>query len=581
MLGNLCIIGEKIGMKLKIRIILLVVVPVALVGITALILSAWQINSNVTSESYSGMEASAMAIERIFDYASEGDYKVSGNELWKGDLNISNNIQMIDDIKEETGLDVTVFMGDTRYLTTISDESGKRQVGTKASDEVVQSVIKNGETYCSNKVDIFGERYICVYVPVTQPGGTTPVGMIFVGQRYSNVEDKIERGSQISGIPVILILIISVSIVAYNSNMLVNAIRDGISFLNTLASGKIGRKLPAKYSTRNDEIGEMCRSIQAVDSKLENIVSQLQKQCIILDASSSTCFQTADGVRESVEQISASMQEVASSTMVQAREADDVDKNMGRMGGMIENTTKQVNSMSIEANNMNNASESVKSTLKELSDSMKGVAVSVDEIARQTDQTHKSVQKINEITSIIAGIASQTNLLSLNASIEAARAGENGRGFAVVATEIQKLAEQSNESAMEIRKMLEELQNNSERSVQSMQQIKEIVQVQEDNLIKTNQEFNVLGAGIVKSSMGIKEINNESVSLDQARAQAINLVQNVSVASQDIAAHMEETTASVMNVTSMVGGLKDKAEELADIVKDIQNMVSIFEIEGR
>ena len=238
-------------------------------------------------------------------------------------------------------------------------------------------------------------------------------------------------------------------------------------------------------------------------------------------------------------------------------------------------------SMSIEANNMNNASESVKSTLKELSDSMKGVAVSVDEIARQTDQTHKSVQKINEITSIIAGIASQTNLLSLNASIEAARAGENGRGFAVVATEIQKLAEQSNESAMEIRKMLEELQNNSERSVQSMQQIKEIVQVQEDNLVKTNQEFNVLGAGIVKSSMGIKEINNESVSLDQARAQAINLVQNVSVASQDIAAHMEETTASVMNVTSMVGGLKDKAEELADIVKDIQNMVSIFEIEGR
>ena len=138
-------------MKLKIRIILLVVVPVALVGITALILSAWQINSNVTSESYSGMEASAMAIERIFDYASEGDYKVSGNELWKGDLNISNNIQMIDDIKEETGLDVTVFMGDTRYLTTISDESGKRQVGTKASDEVVQSVIKNGETYCHSK----------------------------------------------------------------------------------------------------------------------------------------------------------------------------------------------------------------------------------------------------------------------------------------------------------------------------------------------------------------------------------------------------------------------------------------------
>lgn len=565
-------------MKLKLRIILLVIVPVVLVGATALVLSAWQISTNVTEQAYSGMEASAMSIKNIFDFASEGKYYVSDGQLWKGDLNISDNISMLDDIKEQTGLDVTVFVGDTRILTTITDEEGNRQIGTKASDIVVEEVLKNGNTYGDSNVDILGNRYISLYIPVMQPGENTPVGMIFVGQDYSVVEDRIEHGSQVSGIPVILILIVTIVFVSIYSNILVNAIREGISFLNVIASGKIGKKLPNDFLNRNDEIGDMCRSIQAVDDKFADIVSALQKQCVVLDASSNTCFQTADGVRESVEQISASMQEVASSTMEQARGADDVDKNMGRMGGMIENTTKQVNTMSAEANNMNKASESVKATLIELSESMKSVAASVGEIAAQTNQTHESVQKINEITSIIAGIASQTNLLSLNASIEAARAGENGRGFAVVATEIQKLAEQSNESAMEIRKMLEELQHNSEKSVYSMQQIKDIVQVQEENLVKTNQEFNVLGEGIVRSSIGIKEINSESVSLDAARAQAINLVQNVSVASQDIAAHMEETTASVVNVSNMVGGLKTQAEELAGIVKDIESMVSVFEI---
>ena len=77
----------------------------------------------------------------------------------------------------------------------------------------------------------------------------------------------------------------------------------------------------------------------------------------------------------------------------------------------------------------------------------------------------------------------------------------------------------------------------------------------------------------------IQEINKESIQLDEARGHVITLVQNVSNASQDIAAHMEETSAGVEEVSSMAVGLKDKAEELAEIVKDIEKMVSIFEIE--
>ena len=90
--------------------------------------------------------------------------------------------------------------------------------------------------------------------------------------------------------------------------------------------------------------------------------------------------------------------------------------------------------------------------------------------AEQTSLTNESVAKISTATDLITAIASQTNLLSLNASIEAARAGEYGRGFAVVASEIQQLSEQSNSAASEIRSMIANLNTNSSQTIEMIYQ---------------------------------------------------------------------------------------------------------------
>lgn len=104
--------------------------------------------------------------------------------------------------------------------------------------------------------------------------------------------------------------------------------------------------------------------------------------------------------------------------------------------------------------------------------------------------------KIRAAVDLITSIAEETNLLSLNASIEAARAGEQGRGFAVVAGQIQKLAEQSNESAGSIADIIGELLKDSENSVHIMEEVQEIMNEQQEKLQATRRQFMEVGDGI-------------------------------------------------------------------------------------
>lgn len=566
-------------MKLRTKIALMACLPVIVVGIIAVSIAASEMKKSITSEVFSGMEAAALSISNIFTFSASGDYNLVDGELWKGEeLNISQSHEIVDEIKSMTGLDVTVFYGDTRYLTSIKDDSGNRQVGTKASDVVVNEVLKKGNYYGDDNVKILGTRYLGYYIPITNEGSSTPVGMIFLGQDFYVMNKAIFDATVHTVVPILIFVALSALASIIISAKLVKVINNGISFLERLKNGDLGLSLPERLLARKDVLGDMSRSIQALDDKLINIISHIQEECAALNLSSATCLETSNAVLSSFEEINASVQEVAAATTTQAKESDDASSNIHRMGYMIENTTTHVNDISKISADMDSASSTAKDTLEELSKSMKSVESAVESISVQTDQTHESVQKINEVTEMIANIASQTNLLSLNASIEAARAGEHGKGFAVVAAEIQQLADQSNNSAMQIHEMLDELQSNSEQAVSSMNTVKEIVHVQSNKIKETHEIFTTLETGIFDSSKGIEKINYEAMSLDNARKETISQVENVSSASQDIASSMEQTAESVESVTSMVIGLKDQAESLKDIADNLEESISIFKL---
>lgn len=568
-------------MKLRSKIILLATLPAILLGVLVYFIASYQITKGIETEAYAGLQATVLSIGNIFERASDGEYRIDENGiLWKGDnLNISEALDIVDDIKKQTGFDVTVFYGDTRYLTSITNESGARQTGTKASDKVIQQVLNSGKEYYNNNTDILGERYICYYIPLKQSNSNEVVGMIFLGEKYSNVQGITSKATIELLISEILVLILAVVVSALYAKALVSAIDDGIEFVDRLKEGKLGAKMPQGLLTRKDAIGRMCRNIDALDGSLRNIMTGVKDHSNTLDEAARVCFTTIQKVLDSVEQIDKAIQEIAVTAGSQAQDAVMAGESVNVMGQMVENTSDNVDELSAVAGSMAQASSDAKSILNELNTSMVSVKKSVDIVFEQTNHTHDSVEQVSQMTEVITEIASQTNLLSLNASIEAARAGEQGRGFAVVATEIQKLAEQCNQAAVEIQKILEKLKADSEDSVSTMNDVREMIQVQEDKINNTNNVFETVDIDINQSVQGIDKISDSAKVLEQARNKTVGVVENMAAIAQENAASTQETAASVDEVTTMILKLKQKSQELQEIAKGLNIEVSIFTIE--
>ena len=203
----------------------------------------------------------------------------------------------------------------------------------------------------------------------------------------------------------------------------------------------------------------------------------------------------------------------------------------------------------------------------------------VELIATQTEATNVSAKEIGQAVEIITNIASQTNLLSLNASIEAARAGEAGRGFAVVASEIQKLAEQSNQSAVKIQHIIDGLTVESNKTVKIMEEVKNAVSDQENKIHETKSIFGTVRDGVAKSMDQINGISDESNALDVSKNKIVEVIESLSAVSEENAAATEETMASIEELTSMMLELASSANKLNELADNLENSVSVFKVE--
>ena len=174
---------------------------------------------------------------------------------------------------------------------------------------------------------------------------------------------------------------------------------------------------------------------------------------------------------------------------------------------------------------------------------------------------------------MIASIAEETNLLSLNASIEAARAGEQGKGFAVVASQIQKLAEQSNESASQIDEITNALISDSTKSVETIAQVRDIMNEQSEKMEKTDSMFRQVNMGVDHAMDSVNTITEKTELLNQSREKIIDVVQNLSAIAEENAASSQETSASITQVNTVVTDISDNASGLKDIAYHLENDV--------
>ncbi|MCI7790875.1 MAG: methyl-accepting chemotaxis protein, partial [Lachnospiraceae bacterium] len=452
-------------MKLRSKIVLLALLPAIIVSLIQYMSSTYQLEKGTMQATYEGMQATAVMANTLLDtLGNGGEYQIKDGDLYVGEVDLSLDTDFLDALKENSGYDVTVFYGDTRYLTTLVDGNGNRQINTKITGAPVTEVLNQGKEYENDNIDVLNTRYAGYYVPLYQTGTKDIIGMLFVGKNYQDVHKIVHDTKVYTGI-VTLFLTILISVIVYIiAYGLVKNISQGISYVSMIEEGHLGFKMEQKLLTRKDVIGDLCRSIKGLEKRLGTIINQVQEQCQVLNDTTSFSFKQTKEAISSVKQIDQNIQIIATNSTSQAQGAVSAGDSVSEMGNMIERTREQVDALTETTAAMSEASNHAKNILNELNENMSKVREAVQTVSKQTSQTHDSVQDVSKMTDVITNIANQTTLLSLNASIEAARAGEQGKGFAVVASEIQQLADQSNKAAAEIQETLHKLWEDSDSS---------------------------------------------------------------------------------------------------------------------
>ena len=569
-------------MKLRTKIMTISLLPVFMLGIGIFILSADRIANGIYNESYAGMQAAALAVRDIFEVGNQGEYHLDDNgDLWKGKtLNISQSDKIVEHIKETTGMDVSIFWGDTRILTSIKNETGEQQTQTKAPDAVVKKVLENGEYYQNNNLEILGTDYIVCYIPFYQEGkpDTSPVGMVFLGNPRIRVSKIINQIRLQMLIAILIVLFITGIIVTILIKHILHALSKSMCFLQKISKGDLTIEIDPSLLKRPDEVGMLGREIQKLHKELFAIVDILRQKSKQLGLESETLKYLSGNILAVMQGLDKSAQEMAISCTNQAEDAATAGADVTSMGEMIGNNTIEIRKMYDISNQIQAVSEQTMNEIQVLNEEMKRVNTSMNYLEQQTRLTKESADKINNATELIAAVANQTSLLSLNASIEAARAGDLGKGFGVVAAEIQKLSVQANEAVEDIRSIADNLTKNSNETIERMEEVQIIIEHQKQTIQKTGEVFKDVRTGICESAHNMGTDIHQSEEMEEVRTEIVAAVQNSASLAQENAASIQEVMASLESAYEEIHILSEQTNVLGDLSMQMKNSIEVFQI---
>ena len=164
------------------QLMMLCVIPLVVMVACVTVYAISTMRNMVRDATMEGLENLCKSVYAAYEALDPGAYRMEGETLYKGDYNVSENVNIIDSFVDGSAADVTLFYGDTRRATSLRDkDTGERILGTKASDAVIQSVLNEGKTYETDSVTINGETYYAFYMPAIDSSGKC-VGMVFAGQ---------------------------------------------------------------------------------------------------------------------------------------------------------------------------------------------------------------------------------------------------------------------------------------------------------------------------------------------------------------------------------------------------------------
>ena len=564
------------GISITVKIMVLVVLPLTLFGlVSAGICYSKQKDMAYTLISQE-LRSLAFNVADQYDLLAEGNYSYEAGKLQKGEKELTENYELIDRIKSQTDVNVTMFWGNVRILTTLLDDNGNRIIGTSLPDNIAEKVL-HGEEYFNSDMKIADSKYCGYYIPLRQQNDEI-VGIIFTGKAKTDVDNEVNKNVMQLAVIVGCILLGAMVIAIVFTRRLMHGLLQAIEGLDCVANNNLTFILRENLLKRNDEIGKISKSVYKLIDSLKNMIVHNMDASKRLNEGTEVFNSSLAHIGETMKEINLTVEDVAKSVITQADETVSANTKVTSMKSAIKNTLDNTQGLNENCTRMKEYSDTAERTLTDLEGISQQTKTSVETVHKQTNATHQSVLAIQEVTGLIADIAEQTNLLSLNASIEAARAGDEGKGFVVVADEIRNLSEQSRQSVVRIADIINDLIKNSNTSVETMEKVTENVDVQNDRLTLTKRMFLNLNQEIVEVAEAAGTIDQKMLTLSDLVDSVVQSVENLSELAKENAVRTEETTTSINDLKESIIQCKEETISLVQLSAALKQQSHQFEI---
>jgi methyl-accepting chemotaxis protein len=375
------------------------------------------------------------------------------------------------------------------------------------------------------------------------------------------------------------------------------------SILREISSGEgdLTRRITL---SRNDEIGELAGCFNTTMDKIMNLIMTIKDQTVNLFSIGNELAEHMEQTTASVNQITANIQSIRGRVNDQSASAaetgatmEQVTLNIEKLNGSVEEQTSSVSqsSSAIEEMlaNINNVTRTLiqnTENVNELTAASEEGRQSLQEVSRDIQEISKESEGLLEINSVMQTIASQTNLLSMNAAIEAAHAGEAGRGFAVVADEIRKLAENSGGQSRTISSVLKKIKSHIDLITKStnavldkFQAINDRVRIVSDqeSLIRTSMEEQGVGSRQILEAVGrlnelTEKVKHNSLEMLEGSREVIRESKQLETATEEIGSGTNEMGAGVEQINAAINRVNEISRVNKDHINTLAAEVSRF-----